>query len=117
VSPIDPSRNTTGSSTLDFDSATSSVILGDGSSESITSVSGELDEEARYIEESMKRDIAASLGKGKVATQSQVGHCIMLDCTVLYCTILCFTVHYTILHYTLLICTIPCCTTLYCTAL
>jgi hypothetical protein len=84
VSPIDPIRNVTGSSTLDFDSVTSSVILADGSSEIITGVSGELDEEAMYIEESMKRDIAASLGKGKSTTLSQVGHCNAQRCTTLF---------------------------------
>jgi hypothetical protein len=141
VSPIDPSRNTTGSSTLDFDSVTSSVILADGGSESITSVSGELDEEARYIEESMKRDIAASLGKGKSTTQSQVGHCrtlrypallctilycIILDCTILHCTELYLTaLYHTALHCTVLHapyrptrhCTAPPHTMLYYTAL
>lgn len=64
MSPIDLSnRNATGSSS-GFDSVPSSVTVGDDGS--VTSIlNDELDEEARYIEESMKRDIAASLGKTK----------------------------------------------------
>jgi hypothetical protein len=137
VSPNDPSRTDSGSSSFGFENVTSSLTLPDGSS-----VNVDLDEEARYIEESMKRDIAASLGKGNNAIQNQVGHCIVLHCTALfrtvlhyialhyiaphqtvYCTILyctapyCIALHNTVLHYTILYCTTQYCTALHHTVL
>ena len=108
VSPNDPSRTDSGSSSFGFENVTSSLTLPDGSS-----VNVDLDEEARYIEESMKRDIAASLGKGNNAIQNQVGHCIVLHCTALFRTVL----HYITVYYTILYCTTPYCTALHYPAL